>query len=61
MLQSKPKTLRTGQTIFNFLEWLHLEKNIPLNQSSRMADPFHISDEEIHNYYREYLELYKGL
>jgi len=42
---SKPKNWREGQFIFNFLEWLAVAKNYPVNQSSRMADPFHISDE----------------
>lgn len=49
-----PKRWRKGQTIFNFLEWLG-NKGIPLNQHQRMADPFHLSDDEWDKYYEEFL------
>lgn len=53
----KPKNWRIGQTIFNFLEWLRVNKKIDSNQSSRMADPFHISDEIFNKYYDEFISL----
>ena len=49
--------MRKGQNMFNFLEWLHAVKGIPTNQNSRMADPFHISDEDWEKYMVEYKEL----
>lgn len=52
----KPKDWRKGQTIFNFLEWLHIKKGISANQSSRLADPFYIDDDKIDKYYEQYLE-----
>ena len=54
MFEKNPKDWRIGQTMFNFLEWLHVEKKIPENQCVRMADPFHISDEKMMKYYAEY-------
>lgn len=45
---------RVGQFIFNFLEWLYVKKGIPNNQSSRMADPFHLLNEEWYAYIDEY-------
>lgn len=45
---------RVGQKMFNFLEWLNCEKGIPTNQSSRLADPFFIDDEEMEKYWNEY-------
>lgn len=59
---SKPKDWRTGQTIFNFLEWLRQDEyiySLPSNQE-RMADPFNIEDEDLGKLYSRYLEL-KGL
>lgn len=50
-----PKGWRKGQTIFNFLEFLK-GKGVPMNQNIRMADPFHLSDEEWDRYYKEFLE-----
>ena len=41
-----PKNWRRGQTIFNFLEWLTTQ-GYPTEQSSRMADIFHIQDETL--------------
>lgn len=45
---------RIGQKIFNFLSWLHTEKDIDTNQCGRIADPFHISDKEMIKYWIEY-------
>jgi type III secretory pathway lipoprotein EscJ len=50
-----PKGLRKGQTIFNFLEWLRA-KGYPNDQSSRMADIFHIQDREFEKLYREFIK-----
>lgn len=49
--------MRKGQKMFNFLEWLHIEKGISTNQSYRTADVFHLSDKEWDNYIAEYDEL----
>jgi len=50
----KPKKWRKGQMIFNFLEWLAYEKNmVTIN---RMADPFFLTDEELDEYYEEFLK-----
>ncbi len=46
---------RIGQQIFNFLEWLHTEKNIGTNQCTRIADPFFIEDEKLIAYWKEYI------
>lgn len=54
----KPKDWRTGQTIFNFLEWLKNEKGVSGNQNSRLADTFYISDKELDKHYKEYLKIY---
>jgi hypothetical protein len=56
----KPKGWRSGQTIFNFLEWLK-EKGVPTNQNSRMADPFHLLDKEWDEYYKEFISKYENL
>lgn len=55
-IESKPDEWRIGQTIFNFLEWLHEEKEMPINQNFRMADPFHISDADFEQYFEDFLE-----
>ncbi len=47
---------RKGQTIFNFLEWLHENKSVSLNQSQRMADPFYLSDADWDKCYEEFLK-----
>ena len=52
---NKPTGWRKGQTIFNFLEWLRTKKNMVSTQNNRMADPFHISDEDWDKYYEEFL------
>lgn len=65
--QARPSGWRIGQTIFNFLWWLHDKKgykteltgwngNINTYAEGRMADPFHISDEEWHELYVEFLK-----
>ena len=54
-----PRYWRKGQTIFNFLEWLSDKKKYGTNQNSRMADPFHIPDDEWDKLYKEYLKLNK--
>jgi hypothetical protein len=63
-----PKDWRKGQTIFNFLWWLHAEKEYrtetirfngsssnPVTATGRMADPFHIPDAEMDKLYEEFL------
>lgn len=50
-----PSNWRIGQTIFNFLEWLKDKKGINGSQNIRLADPFHLSDENIEKYYEEFL------
>lgn len=49
---------RLGQTMFNFGEWLASEKNVPVNQSCRMADPFHLTDKEFKELYSEFYKKY---
>lgn len=49
-----PKDWRKGQTLFNFLEWLNVKKEISPNQSYCLADTFHLSDEELEEYIKEY-------
>ena len=44
---------RMGQSLFNFLEWLRL-CGYRAEQSSRMADPFGISDEKFKSLWVEY-------
>jgi len=46
--------MRKGQFMFNFLEWLRLSKGYLINQSERMADPFHIPDDEWDGLMEEY-------
>lgn len=55
ILNNKPKDWRDGQTIFNFLEWLCYQKGYSENQNIRMADPFHIYDEDFDELYKEFL------
>lgn len=54
-----PKGWRKGQTIFNFLEWLHKEKgyenDTQIQGLERMADPFYIEDTEIDRLYDEFI------
>ena len=53
------KDWRTGQTFFNFMEWLHMEKGYENAQSTRMADPFNISDNDLNKLYDEYVTFIK--
>lgn len=50
---------RKGQTIFNFLEWLRIEKELDANQGDRLADTFHISDADFDKYWEEYLSKFE--
>uniref|UniRef100_A0A6M3JJQ9 Uncharacterized protein n=1 Tax=viral metagenome TaxID=1070528 RepID=A0A6M3JJQ9_9ZZZZ len=52
-----PPSWRKGQTLFNFLEWLHTDKKYPKYQSKRTADTFNISDKELDELWNEYLIL----
>lgn len=58
----RPKGWRKGQTIFNFLEWVRIEKEkrevdvyFVNSQSPRMADPFSWSDGNFDSLWDEYL------
>lgn len=53
-----PKGWRQGQTIFNFLEWLHTSKGYSTNQTPRTADPFHIGDKELSELFEEFITIY---
>ena len=53
------KEMRKGQHLFNFLEWLRVEKGYEANQSLRMADPFYIQDKEWDKLLEEYLKTNK--
>lgn len=57
---TKPKDWRIGQTIFNFLEFL-TANGYGNGQCQRMADPFHIPDEELEKYYKLFLKEVKAL
>lgn len=56
---------RKGQTIFNFLWWLHDIKGIETEYSvasrgctsCRQADVFYMSDDELNSYWEEYQSL----
>jgi len=50
-----PQKWRTGQFFFNFLEFLR-SKGVPTNQNERLADSFHLSDEDWDKYLKEYLK-----
>jgi len=55
MLTKKPTILREGQTLFNFLEWLG-RRGYPKNENYRMADPFHLTDEELNRLFDIYVK-----
>ena len=68
MDMSRPTGWRKGQTIFNFLRWLKLEKKFPGEtclsgdkgdlvecSNTRMADPYHVEDERFDDLYQEFL------
>ncbi|NHZ84597.1 MAG: hypothetical protein GWP19_01790 [Planctomycetia bacterium] len=48
----KPKELRNGQTLINFLDWVSQKKEF---QKIFVADIFYVSDEELEELYQEYL------
>ena len=48
-----PENWRRGQFMFNFLEFLRA-KGVPTNQSYRLADTFHLSDEDWDKYLEEF-------
>jgi hypothetical protein len=50
--------IRKGQLIYNFLEWLRIRKNLDINQSYRLADTFHLTDEEWDRYLKEFKNEY---
>lgn len=52
-----PKWSRKGQAVFNFLEWL-TTKGYQCSQSPRMADPFHIQDEDFDKLWEEFIKTY---
>jgi len=54
----RPRGWRKGQTIFNFLEWLNVNKKVDKNQNIRMADPFFLDDSNWDKYWGEFLEDY---
>lgn len=49
-----PSGLRKGQTLFNFLEWLRIEKDL-YPHGERLSDTFFIEDDELDEYYVEFL------
>lgn len=56
-----PKDWRKGQTLFNFLEWLAIIKGFDNSKNiGRMADPFHIPDNELKKLYTEFLKEQKN-
>lgn len=63
-----PTGWRKGQTIFNFLWWLKDNKNVHSEMvhegeaaQTRMADPFHIPDVQIDEWYKEFMDTYAEL
>lgn len=56
---NSPEDWRDGQTIFNFLEWLKNEKGVDGNQNARLADTFHLSNEQLQAYADEYSKLFE--
>lgn len=56
---SIPNDWRVGQLLFNFMEWLAVEKKLDTNQSNRMADTFHLSDTDFADYYQEFFNKIK--
>ena len=51
-----PKDWRIGQFIFNFLEWLADKGYAPRDNVARLSDPFHLSDNELLNYWKKFLK-----
>ena len=52
-----PNGWRIGQTVFNFLEWLKIEKGY--SGEGRMADPFFINNGKLEVLYWEFLQSLK--
>lgn len=51
-----PPNWRKGQTLFNFFQWLHDEKKLPLGEmGDRCADIFHIENDKLDEYFKEYI------
>lgn len=53
-----PRGWREGQTIFNFLEFCQA-KGVHRNQNARLADTFHLSDEEFDKLLEEFNKVYE--
>jgi len=51
-----PKGWRKGQFIFNFLEWIKIQYYHDKSKTTRMIDPFYITDEQFDKYYNEYIK-----
>lgn len=56
-----PSDWRYGQTIFNFLEFIRLEKGMGEGAEGRMADPFHLQDDEFIEYWNEAYDFFMGV
>jgi hypothetical protein len=52
-----PKNWRRGQFLFNFLEFCKT-KGVSGNQNVRLADTFHLSDDEFEGLLKEFTDLY---
>ena len=57
-LEFKIPDWRIGQTIFNFLGWIKWEKGYDIADDERMADPFHIPDDEFIKLWAEFQSLH---
>jgi hypothetical protein len=57
MFLPTPPRWRKGQTIFNFLWWLKTDKGYApeIGTDGRMADPFHIADEQLDKLFDEFI------
>lgn len=56
---SKPsilKDMRKGQTIYNFLRWLHQEKDCDTGSVHILADTFQLSDRDWDKYFSEFID-----
>lgn len=58
-MKSKIKHWRTGQYLFNLLEFMK-ENGVSGNQNDRLADTFYISDEEFEELEKEFLKIYNN-
>ena len=54
-IMGAPLSWRDGQTLFNFLWWLKEEKGVLGDASNRLADTFHLSNEELNIFYKEFI------